>query len=439
MRTFRLLLVNTLIVAVGNNFLWFALTFWAYLETKSVLATAIVGGSYMGIASVSGIYFGSLVDHHRKKQAMLWSTVVSLLFFSAALAVYWLNPEERLADLSGIEFWSLVLLTLCGAVVGNIRSIALSTTVTMLVEEDLRDRANGMVGTVQGVGFAITSVFSGLAIGYLGLGWSIAITTGLCVAAILHLLTIHVEEKQADGHEDQPKKVDLKGTIKVILAVPGLIALILFATFNNLLGGTFMALMDAYGLSLVSVEVWGFLWGFLSFAFIAGGILVATKGLGESPLRTLLLVNVVMWTVCILFPLRSSIVLLGIGIFVYMCLIPFAEASEQTILQKVVPFERQGRVFGFAQAVELAASPLSAFIIGPVAQFFIIPWMDGGSGAETIGGWFGSGPERGIALVFVTAGIVGLAVTLLAMRSRSYRLLTEHYAERSEDEVTAAT
>ena len=55
-----------------------------------------------------------------------------------------------------------------------------------------------------------------------------------------------------------------------------------------------------------------------------------------------------LWTVTILFPLRSSIVLLAIGMAVYMLLIPYAEASEQTILQRVVPYERQGRVFGFA-------------------------------------------------------------------------------------------
>jgi DHA3 family multidrug efflux protein-like MFS transporter len=392
----------------------------------------------MAIASLSGIYFGSLVDHHRKKQAMLWSTVASLCFFAAALMVYGLTPEKSLLDLQGVGFWSFVLLILLGAVVGSIRGIALSTLVTMLVDEDKRDKANGMLGTVQGIGFAITSVFSGLAIGFIGMGWSLAISVVLCVAAILHLLTISVEEKTSEAHEDQPKKVDLKGTIKVILAVPGLIALILFATFNNLLGGVFMALMDPYGLSLVSVEVWGFLWGFLSLAFIAGGVMVASKGLGNRPLRTLLLVNVVMWAVCILFPLRSSIVMLAVGIFVYMCLIPFAEAAEQTILQKVVPLERQGRVFGFAAAVELSASPVSAFIIGPLAQFFIIPYMDRGAGAKAIGAWFGTGPERGMALVFVIAGIIGLIVSVLAMQSRSYRLLSNYYAETPADAASTA-
>jgi MFS transporter, DHA3 family, multidrug efflux protein len=38
--------------------------------------------------------------------------------------------------------------------------------------------------------------------------------------------------------------------------VEGLFGLIFFSTFNTFLGGVFMSLMDAYGLSLVSVQVW---------------------------------------------------------------------------------------------------------------------------------------------------------------------------------------
>ena len=53
--------------------------------------------------------------------------------------------------------------------------------------------------------------------------------------------------------------------------------------------------------------------------------------------------------------------------------------------------------------------------------------MTTGAGAELIGGWFGTGPDRGIALVFVLTGIIGLAVTILALCSRPYRQLSEHY------------
>ena len=193
-----------------------------------------------------------------------------------------------------------------------------------------------------------------------------------------------------------------------------------------------MALMDAYGLSLMSVQAWGLLWGALSAGFIIGGLAVARTGLGSNPLRLLLLVNVVLWSVTILFPLRSSIIMLTVGMAVYMLLIPYAEASEQTILQRVVPYERQGRVFGFAQSVEMAASPLTAFLIGPLTQLIFIPFMTDGYGAESIGSWFGTGADRGIALVFVLTGVIGLIVTLLALRSRFYRRLSARYAESSQ-------
>ena len=110
------------------------------------------------------------------------------------------------------------------------------------------------------------------------------------------------------------------------------------------------------------------------------------------------------------------------------CSCPIAEAAEQTILQKVVPYERQGRVFGFAQSVEQAASPLTAFLIGPIAQFVFIPFMTNGSGAHSIGGWFGTGADRGLALVFMLTGSVGMVATVLALRSRPYRRLSRSFA-----------
>jgi DHA3 family multidrug efflux protein-like MFS transporter len=115
--------------------------------------------------------------------------------------------------------------------------------------------------------------------------------------------------------------------------------------------------------------------------------------------------------------------------FVYMTLMPFAEAAEQTIIQKVVPPERQGRVFGFAQSVEQAASPLTAFLIGPIAQFIFIPFMTTGAGVELIGDWFGTGQGRGIALVFILTGILGLIVTLLSMKLNAYKLLAARYKD----------
>jgi MFS transporter, DHA3 family, multidrug efflux protein len=435
MRTFHLLVANTLVASVTNNFLWFALVFWVYLETLSVLATAIIGGGYMLMVAVSGMFFGTFVDRHLRRTSMLLSSTISLGAFALAGLVYAVAPGAALRDLGHPAFWAFIVLILAGAIAGNLRAVALSTTVTLLVPEDRRDKANGLVGTANGVAFAITSVFSGLAIGLLGMGWAVAIAVVATALATAHLLTIRIPEEAPTPSEDARRVIDLKGSIRAVGLVPGLFALLLFSTFNNFLGGVFMSLMDPYGLTLMSVEAWGILIAFTSSGFIIGGIVIARRGLGSNPVRTLLLANVVMWTVTIVFPIRSEIVPLALGFFIYLVVAPIAEASEQTIIQKVVPFKEQGRVFGFAQSLETAASPITAFLIGPIAQFWVIPSMTDGALADVIGSWFGTGPDRGMALIFIIAGVIGLLVTLAALRSAPYRTLSRRYAEAPSEAV----
>jgi DHA3 family multidrug efflux protein-like MFS transporter len=454
-RTFYQLLVNTLLVSVINFTVWFAITFYVYLQTRSVFATGVVAGIFLVMTALTGIWFGSLVDHHRKKTVMQASSLVSFLLYTAAFAVYQVTPRESFTDPTNVALWTLIVLLMFGVIAGNIRTIALPTLVTVLIAEETRDRANGLVGTTSGVSFLVTSVISGVLVGVGGMFWVLILALAVLAVAMVHLSVVPVPERTtapalrveamaADGTTPAPHTpaaargaqepavvrdgaVDLRGTIRLIGDVPGLTALILFSAFNNFLGGVFMALIDAYGLSLVSVQAWGLLWGVLSTGFIVGGLLIARTGLGSNPVRVLLIVNLVLWTVTMLFPLRSSIVPLAAGMYVYMLLVPYAEAAEQTILQKVVPYERQGRVFGFAQSVEQAASPLTAFLISPIAQFAFIPFMTDGVGAKTIGGWFGTGADRGLALVFVLTGIIGLIATVVALRSRPYRRLSHRY------------
>jgi DHA3 family multidrug efflux protein-like MFS transporter len=177
MRTFHLLVANSLLASVTNNFLWFALTFWVYLETRSVVATAIIGGGYMLLFAISGMFFGTFVDRHRRMTSMLLSSGLTLGAFALAGLVYLASPGGA-RDLGHPAFWAFTTLVLAGAIAGNLRMVALATTVTLLVPEDRHDRANGLIGTAGGIAFSITSVFSGLAVGLLGMGWCVAIAVG---------------------------------------------------------------------------------------------------------------------------------------------------------------------------------------------------------------------------------------------------------------------
>ena len=59
-RVFLHVLANTLVASVVNFTVWFAVTFWVYLETRSVFATGMIAGHLPGRSPrLSGIWFGS--------------------------------------------------------------------------------------------------------------------------------------------------------------------------------------------------------------------------------------------------------------------------------------------------------------------------------------------------------------------------------------------
>ncbi len=436
-RTFLHVLVNTAIANVTTSFLWFALTFWVYLETRSVLATGLVGGAYMLLVAVFGLFFGVLVDRYRKHAVMLGSAFATLVFFGLAGIMFLMVPQQLLLNIAAPWFWVFAMIVLVGAVIEQLRNIALSTTVTLLVPSADRARANGLVGSVQGLAFLVTSVFSGLSVGLLGMGGTLAIGLAASAAVAAHLLAIRIPEPKVLRSGDSTGMKELRQGVAAVRATQGLVALIVFTTFNNLTGGVYMALMDPYGLTLFPVEVWGVVLGVTATGFIIGGGLVAKFGLGRRPLRTMLLLVACTGALGAVFTLREWWWLYAGGVWLFMTLMPAVEAAEQTIIQQVVPARTQGRVFGLAMTVESAAAPVTAFAIAPLAQFWLIPYMEGPSGRRDFGWLLGDGDARGIALVFLVSGLASVALALAALCTSQYRQLSRSYDEAARREAAA--
>ena len=348
--------------------------------------------------------------------------------------MFLLTPAARLLDLTQPWFWVFTLIILVGAVVENMRNIALSTTVTILIEPDRRANANGLVGMVQGLMFIVTSLLSGLSVGLLGMGWTIVVAIVLTALAFAHLLMLRMPEEVRAAATDAHGGFDLRGSLAAVLAISGLFALILFSTFNNFIGGVYMALMDPYGLEMFPVELWGTYFALGATGFIVGGALIGKFGLGSNPLRTMLIAVIVMGVLGAVFTLREWAWLYIAGIWLYLVLVPFVEAAEQTVIQQVVPLNRQGRVFGFAMAFESAAAPITAFLIAPIAQVWIIPYARSAEGAAQLAPLLGEGTSRGIALVFLVAGIIMIAAAVLAFLTPVYRRVSASYARTAAEE-----
>ncbi|MFL1380796.1 MFS transporter [Nocardiopsis protaetiae] len=430
-RIFAQVLVNTAVANVTTGFLWFALTFWIYAETRNVIATGVIGASYMLFVSLFSMFFGTLVDRFHKKAVMLWATLATLVVFVLDTGFFFAVGEAAMVDLSLPWFWIFAVVMLAGAVVEQLRNIALSTTVTLLVPDERHANANGLVGSVQGLAMLVTSVFSGLSVGFLGMGWTLVIGVAALALTVLHLAGLHIPERTIVHAEQQVKWVDIRGGWLAVIAVPGLLALVLFTTLNNLFGGVAMALMDPYGIDLFGVQGWGIWFAVGSTGLFVGGALIAARGLGGNPIRTMLLVAVAIGVIGMLFTIREWGWLFVVGTWLMMALIPAVEAAEQTVVQRVVPYEKQGRVFGFATTFEAASAPVTALLIAPLAELWVIPHMRTDAGRRQWEWLLGTGDSRGIALVMVAAGLACALLALAALLTPQYRLLSKMYARKA--------
>ena len=428
MRTFVQVLINTAVANLTTNFLWFAVVFWVYLETRSILATGVLGGIYMILLAMCSMWFGSIVDRMRKRRVMLISAWLSLVAFVVGCALFFAFPEGTLLDIRGPLFWVFTLILLAGCVVEMLRNLALSTTVTLLVPPDRHANANGLVGTVQGIAFIATSVFSGLSVGLLGMGPTMVIATVFVAVPIVHLYFLRIPEPEI-VHDPERSAIDFKGGMAAMLAVPGLFALVLFTMLNNLSGGVFMALLDPYGLNMFPVEIWGLVFGLASTGFIVGGIIVAKWGLGKNPIRTMLILVALLGVLGMFFTIREWPWLFIGGIWLFMAMMPAIEAAEQTVIQRVVPFEKQGRVFGLAMTFEAAAAPITSLLIAPIAEFWVVPYMSEAEGEAQWSWLLGEGESRGIALIFLISGFLMILLAIGASLTRSYRLLSRSWMD----------
>jgi DHA3 family multidrug efflux protein-like MFS transporter len=276
----------------------------------------------------------------------------------------------------------------------------------------------------------VTSVFSGFAIGYLGMGWTLVIGVTAVAIAFVHLLMLRIDEPEVVGSGEAPTGwVDIRGGWRAVRGADGLFFLVIFTTLNNFIGGIYMALMDPYGLELMSVQQWGMAFAGASTGFIVGGIIISRTGLGKNPTRAMLLLASATGAVGMVFALREWAWLFIVGTWVYMALVPAVEAAEQTVIQKVVPYRQQGRVFGFAKTFEAAAAPVTSLAIGPIAEFFVIPHLRTPAGQAEWAWLLGTGEARGIALIFLIAGLVTVILGLGALALPQYRAISRQYAQ----------
>ena len=410
MTAFTIVWVGQVVSLLGSAMTAFALTIWAFEETGQATVLALVAFFSFGPTVLLSPVAGALVDRWNRRLVMMLSDLAAGL---STIVVLVLFATDQL------QIWHLYV---TGAFAGAFQAFqfpAYSAAVTMMLSKEQYARASGMLSLAQSASGVLAPAAAGALLAPVGIVGVLMVDVVTFVIAVGTLLFVHIPQPESkadgDGSEGSLWRESVYG-FRYIYRRPSLLALQMVFFFMNFIAAFTLVLLSPMILARTGNDelVLGTVQSVGAIGGVVGGLVLSAWG---GPRRRVHGVLLGMFGASLLghIPLGigRGLLLWGAGNFGINFMIPILNGSNQAIWQAKVAPEVQGRVFAVRRLIAQITYPLSMLVAGPLADYVFEPaMMPGNALADTFDGLVGVGPGAGMGLIVVTAGCLGIVVSL---------------------------
>lgn len=435
-RGFTLIWVGQVISLLGTGMTRFALTIWAYQETGSATALALVAFFSFGPTVLFSPIAGALVDRWNRK----WVVMISDL--GAGLATVALLLLYRTGNL---EIWHLYAAGAFASTFESFQFPAFAAALTTMLPKEQYARANGMQALAESVAQIAAPILGGILLITIGIGGIMlidVITFSIAVSLVLFVFIPTPRRTEAgEAGRGSLWRESLYG-FQYIWARPSLLGMQLIFLQANFFGGFAGVLIAPLILARTGSNelILGTVQSALGIGGVAGGLLLSLWGGPQRKVHGVLIgmfLNGLLGTA--ILGIGRSLPLWLIGAFFLMFFIPILNGSNQALWQAKVAADVQGRVFAARRLIAQITGPLAMILAGPLADRLFEPAMQpGGALVPLFGALVGVGPGAGIGLIFLLTGVIGSLVTLVGYAIPAIReadTLLPDAINQTEDEV----
>ncbi|WP_216207583.1 MFS transporter [Amycolatopsis aidingensis] len=432
MRPFALVWGGQLVSVVGSALTGFVLAVWVYQVTGSVTQLALVTAANTVPGILLAPVAGVVADRWDRKKIMIIADFAAAVPTAVVAVLYWADQ---------LQVWQLYLTTSCTAAAGVFHSSAYFTLVPKLVPKRHLGRINGLFQ----VNFAMAAaapVLGGILLSTLDVDGVLLLDLGTFVLAATALLVTRLPEGATKATEGKagPRSMlgDLGYAFRYLAGRPGLLWLIGFSALFDLLFAFAEVLIRPLILAFGSPATLGLLMFVGGAGLFAGTLVMTAWGGPRRKVHGSLLFTGIGGLALALHSLAPSALLIAIVAPVFLFTLPIVNGCVMTVFQTKVDSDALGRVTGLARVLWQAATPLGALIAGPLADLVFEPAMRaGGTLAGSVGSLLGTGPGRGIALLYAVIGLLLVLLAIAGSRLRRLRLLEDELPDAvTDDEPT---
>jgi MFS family permease len=428
LRTFYWIIATQTVSLIGSRLTSLAMGFVIFAETGEATPLALVGFFSILPTLFGAAISGVLADRWDRRKVMIIADA------GAAVGTVLLLV---LVATGAFEVWHLYVVALLQSFFGVFQGPAFQASVTMLIPDNQRDRANTLMQLTGPAAGIIAPIIAGLTYTAVGIVGTIIIDLLSFVVAVVTVFLVRIPKpiETAEGRAASQGgliKNAFSGFAYLWSRKPlfGLVGL--FGLVNACIGGA-MSMGMAYLLSRTGSEASaGLVLTLGSAGMFAGGIIYGVWGGTRQRIHTIMPSLIFAGLMLAVFGMAQGTVVLAVTHFLTLFTLPWVNSPAMSILQAKVAPDMQGRVFAAVQMVAMGLMPISYLIYAPLADNVLEPLV-GTPGWAAFAPLLGDEKGAGMGLIFFIAGLVMAGICAVAYTLPSFR-----HMERNLPDYVAA-
>lgn len=313
------------------------------------------------------------------------------------------------------ELWHLYLITLIQSTFGVFQGPAFQASITMLIPDDQRDRANAIMQLVGPMSGIVAPAIAGFVYAALGVNGAIFLDLLTFLVAMGVIFSLHIPRpEQTEEGKAMAGSVwqESWSGLRYLLKHRVMMAIVVYVAFLNFLVSGAMTLSTPYILARTSSEATlGIIMSIMNSGAIIGGLILGVWG-GTRPRMNTIMPGIII----------SSFMLIGLGSgqspvalaafgFLFMLPLPMVNGLFMSIMQIKIAPDIQGRVFAVIGQLTMILTPIAYLIVGPLADQVFEPAVNSaswGAVAPLVGDTVGSG----MGMIILLGGALSVLISV---------------------------
>jgi DHA3 family macrolide efflux protein-like MFS transporter len=403
--TFYTLLLTQTFSLIGSQMTSLALGIWIYETTGDATPLTLVA-FFAFLPRVLTLGFaGVFADKYDRRYVMALADAGQAIGTIILLSVFLLGI---------FQLWHLYLVAVIQAVFGVFQAPAFQASITMLIPNKHRDRANAiqmLTGPLAGI---IAPSFAGALYAFVGLSGVITVDLVTFLVGVIVVLLVDIpkpDKSKAAAQAGLSFWSQAFAGLRYVWESRSLFYIFCLMGINNFFIAGMMVLRTPYVLSRTNHDeiALGLIMSVASAGSIGGTILMSIWGGFRPRIHNILIGSTMMGLSLFLVGTQSNPIFIAAAACFGAIFPPIINASLISILQIKVPHDLQGRVFAAIQQMSMTLMPLSYLLVGQLADNVFEPQAQS---AWAFSGLVGSGAGAGIGLMHLIAGAIVMIVAL---------------------------